>query len=490
MAKYLYRGFRFNSLTIKIGALIIITEMIALFALGTFYITKFTSQIETGMQSKFQSPGYLMSKGLLRYESAEDKATMENLVGETIEECIIIGANGKIYYSLKPEFKGKDKNEIPVLAGYKELDQEITNPVFLKTTSPELGNILVTIYPMRLEDGKFVGYLFMLAKTERIAKQKTAIVFMFIIGSLLCIILSSIVIIFLFNRYISSKIKIIVKKLQHLTDGNLTKEALEFDSGDEIGQLSVAINQLNEKLREIVSTISQGAERVTSSSFEMNEISVKVADGANKQAASAEEVSSSVEQMTANIQENADNALQTEKISVTASEGIKKLAIQLAESLKYIKEISQKITIVNDIAFQTNLLALNAAVEAARAGDHGKGFAVVAAEVRRLAERSKIAADEIINLSKNSVTITDQTHQLMVQLTPEIEKTSSLVKDIAASSFEQNSAAGQINDAIQQLNIIIQENSSTADQMATGSRKLEEDAEDLKSSIKFFSIEE
>jgi methyl-accepting chemotaxis protein len=243
-------------------------------------------------------------------------------------------------------------------------------------------------------------------------------------------------------------------------------------------------------LREIVSSIFQGADTVANSSIEINEISINVANGANKQAASAEEVSSSLEEMTSSIQENADSAMQTEKVSTIALTGINQLVEKSTESLKYIKDISLKINMVNDIAFQTNLLALNAAVEAARAGEHGKGFAVVASEVRRLAESTRKAADEIVGLSKNSVLITEQTFQLMTKLVPEIERTTRHVKDIALSSSEQNSASTQINQAVQQLNIVIQEYSSTADQMKSSSDKLEQEAQDLKNNIMFFRLED
>lgn len=242
------------------------------------------------------------------------------------------------------------------------------------------------------------------------------------------------------------------------------------------------------KLREVMEQTISGAENISAASQQLSSSSEQVSQGASEQASSTEEVSSSMEEMSSNIEQNTANALQTEKIASNASSKVSDVAYSANQSLSSIRQISEKITIVNDIAFQTNILALNAAVEAARAGEHGKGFAVVAAEVRKLAERSKLAADEIVKLSKNSVQVTEKSGSLMIELMTEIEKTSKLVQEISVSSQEQNSGASQVNSAIQQLNQVTQQNAAASEEMATSSEELSSQAEQLKDVVSFFSI--
>jgi methyl-accepting chemotaxis protein len=196
-----------------------------------------------------------------------------------------------------------------------------------------------------------------------------------------------------------------------------------------------------------------------------------------------------MEQMAANIQQNTDNAQQTEKIALQASEDIREGNQAVNQTVESMKTIAEKITIIGEIARQTNLLALNAAVEAARAGEHGKGFAVVAAEVRKLAERSQIAANEIDGLSKTSVAIAEKSGKLLEQIVPNIQKTSRLVQEITASSIEQNTGADQVNSAVQQLSQVIQQNAAASEEMASSSEELSSQAEQLQEAISFFKID-
>ncbi len=171
--------------------------------------------------------------------------------------------------------------------------------------------------------------------------------------------------------------------------------------------------------------------------------------------------------MVSNIKQNADNAQQTEKIALKAAHDAKEGGSAVTETVSAMKEIANKISIIEEIARQTNLLALNAAIEAARAGEHGKGFAVVASEVRKLAERSQVAAGEINRLSATSVQIAEKAGEMLTRIVPDIQKTAELVSEINAASAEQNTGAEQINKAIQQLDQVIQQNASVAEEMAS-----------------------
>jgi methyl-accepting chemotaxis protein len=213
-----------------------------------------------------------------------------------------------------------------------------------------------------------------------------------------------------------------------------------------------------------------------------------MSQGTTEQAASTEEASSSIEEMNATIRQNADNAMQTEKIAQKSANDAQESGAAVADAVTAMKQIAEKIGIIEEIARQTNLLALNAAIEAARAGEHGKGFAVVAAEVRKLAERSQTAAAEISQLSGSSVDVAERAGSMLAKLVPDIQKTAELVQEISASSKEQAGGADQINGAIQQLNQVVQQNAGAAEEMSSTAEELASQADQLQTTVAFFKV--
>ncbi|TFW24353.1 methyl-accepting chemotaxis protein [Duganella callida] len=268
--------------------------------------------------------------------------------------------------------------------------------------------------------------------------------------------------------------------------GDLTVQ-VQLKPGDS-GSLLAAMHSMVGNLSRVVGEVNDGAEALASASEEVSATAQALAQGASEQAAAAEESSAAIEQMSASIAQNTENAKVTDDIACKASAEASEGAGAVRSTVTAMREIAKKISIIDDIAYQTNLLALNAAIEAARAGAHGKGFAVVAAEVRKLAERSQVAAQEIEQVASGSVDLAEKAGALLDTMQPNIKRTSDLVQEITAASEEQSTGAGQINAAMSQLSQTTQTNASSSEQLAATAEEMSSQAEQLQSAMAFFRV--
>jgi methyl-accepting chemotaxis protein len=279
---------------------------------------------------------------------------------------------------------------------------------------------------------------------------------------------------------------VILEIAEKIAAGDLESD-LVHGKGKVVGVLSAMIT-MRDKLVSVITEVNRSSIALSAASQQVSGTAQSLSQGASEQAASVEETSAAVEEMGSSINQNSENARVTDGIATESSNAAKDGGESVIATVQAMKDIAGKITIIEDIAYQTNMLALNAAIEAARAGEHGKGFAVVAAEVRKLAERSQIAASQISELTGDSVKVAEKAGGLLEKMVPDIARTAELVQEITAASEEQASGVSQITSAMQQLDQVTQQNAAGSEELAATAEEMRGQSQSLIEMISFFKL--
>ena len=387
------------------------------------------------------------------------------------------------YHSIKGSFANPSKGMIDTEA----VNEALSGKTGHKIINDYTGRKVLSAYtPVKIEDMTWV----LVAEINE--DEVKSPVYNILISVLIAVFFIAAAVVFL-SRFVGKEIAdpLIqgVDFSKAVAAGDLTV-TIEVERGDEVGILSKTMKEMIVKLRGIVADVKRVSRDVAEGSRQMSETAEEMSQGTAEQASSAEEVSASMEQMASNIRQNADNASETEKIAMKSSEDARESGEAVSSTVEAMRDITDKISIVEEIARQTDMLALNAAIEAARAGEYGKGFAVVAGEIRKLSERSRLAASEINKRSVAGKGIAEKAGEMLARLVPDIQKTAELVQEIASASNEQNAGAAQVNKAVQQLDQVIQQNASAAEEISSMSEELAMQAGLLQRQMSFFKIED
>lgn len=289
----------------------------------------------------------------------------------------------------------------------------------------------------------------------------------------------------LLTRSVRTPLYQVVHHAKLLAQGNLGQQ-ITVDRSDELGDLQHAMHELISRLKQIIDDVRSSANGLSSAASQVSSTSRALSDAATEQASSVEQTTASVEQIADSVQQNTDNARATDDIAAQLAVDASSSGKVVADTVSAMQDIAEKIIIIDDIAYQTNLLALNAAIEAARAGDHGRGFTIVASEVRRLAERSRLAAQDIGELAQRSVGLSQQAGERLHTLVPDVEKTSHLIKEITQASEDQSAGLSQISAAMAQLSSVAQQNASSSEELDATAEEMTSQAKALVSTMAFF----
>ena len=326
------------------------------------------------------------------------------------------------------------------------------------------------------------------AQTHREARHSTALLVLFVFSGFLIAMGIGMLTARRIIRQLGGEPDYAVDVVRRIAAGDLMVE-VALPPGDKTSLL-FAMHEMCSSLRNTLREIHISSDSLASASEQISASSQSLSHTATEQATNVDETSAAVEEITATVAQNSQNARVTDDIASQASSHAQKSGVAVKETVSAMKRIAEKIGIIDDIAYQTNLLALNAAIEAARAGEHGKGFAVVAAEVRKLAERSQTAAHEIGTVASGSVTLAEQAGHLLDELVPSIQKTAELVQEISSASKEQTVGLEQINNSISQLSQATQSTASASEELSATSEEMNAQALKLRDFIRYFKIGE